>query len=319
MIHRMIDDLTNLLAEASSRYPGCWDRIDSLRLARANSSHHWPSYCLVPLELSVDIVMGGKSWSNKDLLERSPDIAKLTALSSWSATQRVYKFDAALLHELGETPVSNIPFEIFRQLPDWCVYIQIPDEFVSGCFVHMEATDRTDDELRFLFHLTGAGFDSLYPMVIHSFEGAVKDCLEIEIEEAERALLPVDTGDIELNEFFKRNSNILRNILKVFPKIVSQTLYLCSINGDYARPTTAQKTSSQEILFAPSKSQEIEVGMTIGAKLKAVMSHAAKQKLHEPPQWHHYWTEEKRELILKWGSPLLDNLGRGVPAETGKS
>jgi hypothetical protein len=105
--------------------------------------------------------------------------------------------------------------------------------------------------------------------------------------------------------------------LKVFPKIVSQTLYLCSIDGDYARPATAQKTTSQEKSYAPSESQEIEVGLTIGAKLKDVISHAATQKAHEHPQWH--WTEEKRELILKWGSPLLDNLGRGVPAETGKS
>jgi hypothetical protein len=105
----------------------------------------------------------------------------------------------------------------------------------------------------------------------------------------------------------------------VFPKIVSQTLYICSIDGDYARPTTAQKTTYQEILYAPSKSQEIEVGQTVGTKLRQAMSYAAKQNPHEHPQWHHYWTEEKRELILKWGSPLLANLGRAVPAEKGTS
>jgi hypothetical protein len=207
----------------------------------------------------------------------------------------------------------------FRERPDRCVYIQIPDEFVAGCFVHMEASNRTHEELRFLFDLAGAGFDSLYPMVIHSFEGTVKDCLEIEIEEAKRALQPVDAGSIELNKFFKHNSNILSNTLKFLPQVVSQALYLCSIDGDYARPATAQETTSQERWYAPSKSQEIEVGLTVGPKLKDAIIHAAKQNAQEHPQWHHYWTEEKHELILKWGSPLLDNLGRGVPAETGKS
>ena len=323
----MINHLTTLLSEALLRYPGCWEKIDSLQNAPSRSSHEWPAHCFLPLAKVVDIVMGQTSLSDRELLEKSSDIAKLGALSAWRATQRVYKFDTALLSKLRETPVSDVPFEIFHQLPDWCVYIGLPGNSVTGCFVHMETTDRTHEELRFLFDFSGGGFESLYPMVIHPFEGTVKDCLQNELAEAMRELHPLNTKDAELNEFFKQDSKVLGEILELLPQTLSQALYLCSINADYSRPAAEQKRTKQRKFDMPNEPEEIEVCLPVGARLNDPVTkgtNGSQSHALEHPQWHHYWAErapstKKQDLVLKWESGLLDTLEQSLPATTRKS
>lgn len=301
-----------LLKEINDRYSDCWKIVDKLRNSRG-AELDWPEYCFLPLAGSYAIVSGGQRLTD---LNKGWDISRLGALAAWRVTQGIYRFDKDLYSELIRMEVGPLPPQVLHRMPEWCVYIELQEEYASyakGVFAHIEY-DVNDgrEELRLLFDTTG-NIDGLMPVPIH-LTGSLADGLAKAMVEADKqaaiASIALMTPDTRL-------------AAKELGGVVSLILYLCSVNADLSgQPTkpTPVRTKRGSRIFPPSKQTYWDVGYRIGPMLKQ----AAKERSAEGDDpggrpvrphvrrahWHHYWTgpRESQELTLKWLSPILVNV-----------
>ena len=314
--------LTSILAEVSRRYPGCWQIVDDIREHRGrNGIPDWPNYCFLPLAGSFAIVSGGTRLSTQQILSYGSDIARLGALAAWRVSQRIYRFDPALFDELWNTTVTDIPTEIFKRLPEWCIYIEIPKPPVRGVFVHLECDANTGrEELRFVFDQVDGRFDQLLPILLHLNKKTVADSLESVFQEAEKQ---AHTHSINVAvERRPESEDIRANIL---PNALSLVLYLCSVNADYDRPEAPlpKRTNRGLRLFAPDSPKILDVGISVGAALRRAYAYYRENDADgvgspvrphvRRAHYHHFWTGPKtdQELIVKWLAPILVNIDKG--------
>ena len=280
---------------------------------------NWPDYCFLPLAGSFAIVSGGKKLTPQQILYYANDIARLAALAAWRVSQRIYRFDPDLFDELWNTPVSDIPTEIFKKLPEWCIYIEIPKPPVRGVFVHLEYDVNTGrEELRFIFDHTDGSFDQLAPYLLHLNKKTLADSLESVYQEAEEQ---AKKANVQFDRQ-RENENIQANIL---PKTLSLVLYLCSVNADYDRPKAPlpKRTKRGVRLFAPEAPSILEVGISVGAALRRANAYycqtdadrtgSAVRPHVRRAHYHHFWTGPKthQELTVKWLAPILVNMENG--------
>ena len=65
-----------------------------------------------------------------------PSISELIefyVFSLWNLTKGIYRFDEKLLRSLPDADLnSTIPFHIFKNLPEWCVYVETPNWNIRG-------------------------------------------------------------------------------------------------------------------------------------------------------------------------------------------
>jgi hypothetical protein len=281
---------------------------------------NWPDYCFLPLAGSFAIVSGGDKLTTRQIMSYGSDIARLGALAAWRISQRIYRFDPALFDELWNTTVTDIPTEIFKRLPEWCIYIEIPRPPVRGVFVHLECDANTGrEELRFVFDLVDGKLDQLLPILLHLNKKTVADSLESVYQEAEKQALAHS-----INVAVERaESEIAR--AKILPNALSLVLYLCSINADYARPDAPlpKRTKRGLRLFAPDTPTILEVGINVGAALRRAYAYCRENDADgagspvrphvRRAHYHHFWTGPKtnQELIVKWLAPILVNIDKG--------
>jgi hypothetical protein len=132
------------LRHYGTRYPQAWRMADALR-ARQGTEHFpaWPHWCYLPAGYVERYIVaeGRPSFS----IERAFDPMILAALCAWRMGKGVYRFDPELLEELWQTPVTGeIPGEVLLRLPEWCVYLELPDKKLSGemdirgCFAFLD-------------------------------------------------------------------------------------------------------------------------------------------------------------------------------------
>jgi hypothetical protein len=222
--------LTSILAEISTRYPSCWQLVDGMRERRGcKTIPNWPDYCFLPFAGPYAIVSKGEKLSPRQILMYADDIARLGALAAWRVSQRIYKFDPDLFDELWSTPVTDIPPQIFKKLPEWCIYIEISRPPVRGVFVHLECDVNTGrEELRFVFDQVDGKLDQLSPALLHLNKKTLADSLESVYQEAEKQAQKANA------QFDREREN--ENIRAILPMALSLVLYLCSVNADYDRP-----------------------------------------------------------------------------------
>ena len=115
-----------ILAEFSKLYPNAWKQVDAFREMKGEDLPDWPDWCFLPVSGSYAIVSGGGD--NRVPIERSNHIGAIAALAAWRVTQGIYRFDGELYRSLVDTPITTLPTDVLYQLPEWCVYIETPDE-----------------------------------------------------------------------------------------------------------------------------------------------------------------------------------------------
>jgi len=193
------------MAECGRRYPSVWARFAEFRKGRGTDLPRWPEWCWCPLAAAYSIVSGGGSNrltvqgnlmsgefyqpnSLPTITAKGLDIGILGALAAWRMTQGIYTFDPDFFEALWTTEVGTLPIEIFYNLPEWCLYIEVPQDNprhaeMLGWFVHLEwdvNTGRT--ELRLVMDLK----DALVPVPIHLTHRTMNLCLKDAAEESMR-------------------------------------------------------------------------------------------------------------------------------------
>jgi hypothetical protein len=295
------------LAQASKRYPECWKVIEGWRI-RLDSAPNVPPYCFVPsmfCDLSLEQILGHQKYNMHD-------VHCLTGLAAWRATQGIYRFDDDLYDELVQMEVGALPAQVLTKLPEWCIYLELKEEWASGAFVYIDR-DMTAaaDRLRILL-VTGEGdFERLVPLGF-PLSGSLMDALVKQTELVDQHL--AQTG--------RTVDYKVKRVAEGLSSIVSMVLYICSVNADISgtpiRPK-AVKTKRGPRWFPPDRATVWEVGYRVGPDLgrslrltteRAELGKSGVRPHIRRAHWHYYWdgTGEKRKKDLKWLPPIFVNV-----------
>lgn len=321
------------LAAFGKKFPDAWRRYDEFRAARGKDLPDWPAWCWCPMAAAYGVVSGGRdipAWDS----ERIDDVGRIAALAAWRTTKGIYRFDRTLYDDLLRTPVEgDIPCEVLRRLPEWCVYLETPGLTwgalpIRGCFAHLEWDPAAGgrEELRLVFDHG----DILVPIPLHigpwSLDASIQMMLAAARKNASAAgvIIPVPDKAAEANR------------RRELEPIVSLVLYICSeasdLSPDGRRPVRPRpvQTKRGPRYFPADKPAIWEVGVRIGAALRRAYSeqaHGAGQGgPHARPRahirrahWHTYRTGPRkrdgieiplaeRGALLRWLPPIPVNM-----------
>jgi hypothetical protein len=312
-----MDHLFKMMSEFAAANPGCWRAVDSVRDQR-DKLPPWPDYCFLPMGAAIALQKAAGKTMYEQLVSGEGHSALFAPFAAWRVTQFIYRFDQTLLDELWETPVNEIPPEIFRRLPAWCVYIEVPKSPFRGlfaCLEHNVVLHR--DELVLIFDYPNARLSDLQIMALHLDEpdvmAAVDGALMESTKEAQRLGIGIDL-------------TLTADFILAIPKMVSLVLYLCSVNAEYTQPAlpTGKHTKNGLRFFPPSRPKFIDVGLRIGAALKRGRQSMGSDETSEQTgssrrphvrraHWHSYWIGPKtdQEAIAKWLPPIFVNIDMG--------
>ncbi len=222
------------------------------------------------------------------------DVARLSGLAAWRATQGVYQFDPDLYAALITTPVECLPAEVLTLMPEWGVYIETPElDGFCGFFAHCDYDPRTKaPELRFLLNTE----NNLVPVAVPITGGMLSDAI-----------------DIATPGFGGRVAHLCR-------PLISLVLYICSVSADFghysAYKPASVKTKRGPRMFPPDKPVIIKTGEHIGSVLRAsrqAQPYPASQipagRTVQPhvrrAHWHGYWSGKPRQFQIRWLPPVL--------------
>lgn len=342
-VNPIFDRLAGHLRECHRRYPQAWRQIDKLRSMR-DKLGGWPEWCFCPLSGAFAVVAEQEKVSVEDLArrrgyERTADVSRIGALSSWRASQGIYVIDDDVREAVMGTPVDGaLPVEILMRLPEWCCYIPTPgwhfdggDSFesreISGFFAHLEE-DTYDRrvELRILLDLDGDDpWERLSPEILHLRRGGtIEDGWAGVLAEMRKHLDHEKYRDSEAYRALERAS--FDKAKRLMAPATSLLLYLCSQTAEYregtrqqfGRPSrpTPKKTKDGWRLFPPDRPKIWMVGERIGEAIRRGRQAAREwesgdRKGPRPhvrrAHWHSFWSGPRsgeRRISLKWLPPI---------------
>jgi hypothetical protein len=281
----------------------------------------------VPLAAWYSVAM--RDATPADWLERALDISILGALAPWRYTQGIYRFDAALLDALADTPLNSIlPAAVLLRLPQWSVYVETPPEqFVfdgrplHGFWAYLEwdagDVNRGRHELRLLLD-TEPG---LAPIILHLGPWTVREALRRAVAEAQRVATARDMDvSLQPDAYAPRMADAVTPLLSLL-------LYLCAdapeIDSEREPGTSPHNPEPRRIkrgvrIFPPAKPTLWQVGAQIGAQLRtAGMRGDLPDGERRSPRahvrrahWHGYWTgprdqPDARGFVYHWLPPQV--------------
>lgn len=322
------------LSKYKQLYPGAWEMFDAFRSNRGKRLPDWPPWCYCPLAASYSIVsnhlginhLNGIALANPDRLS---DIGIIGALGAWRVTKGIYRFDATILEAISKTTIKGeLPTDVLKQLPEWCVYIETPGAKayninVYGFYGHLEwdaANQR--EELRLLLDMeTGL---MPVPLYLGSTIQAAIDGFTKEARKQWILTFPNTPPPMEK-----------LSIAEEVSPFVSLLLYLCSEKRDlcdhkgtvrqpqYPKP---KKMKSGIKMIAADSHTIWDVGYRLGTVIRKAQanidnnsksdrepsSHASPIGHIRVAHWHSFWTGSRdsadRKLIIKWLPPIQVNL-----------
>ncbi|MCC6742391.1 MAG: hypothetical protein IT175_00890 [Acidobacteria bacterium] len=296
------------------RYPHAFDQMRDFRAAKGRGLPDWPDWCWVPMAGAYAVVSGGGS--SRVSAGSAPDIALVSAVSTWRRTQGIYVLDSDILEELWHTPVAgDLPTDVLERLPEWCVYVETPGREIGGIpiagfYAHLEwDTNDGRSELRLLIDLESG---DLVAVPLH-LGGDLRQAIDRMIAEGDRQMRLAGTLRGILDVVGRRDE-----IMSVSP-LVSVVLYLCSEAAEIAtrKDPKREPAGFRDSVRTPNSPTIWETAVRLGNALRTARTAAAASRdgSHASPRphirrahWHHFWTGPKdgdRKLVLRWMHPVL--------------
>lgn len=328
-------------------YPNGWKRIETARSRKGTSkSDSWPDWCYCPLSKLVDEVTlhepfvkirDGKIIYDKMRINL---VNRLQVLGTWKQTQGIYRLDEVFFNHLVKTPIAGeIPVEILYYLPEWCVYVQFPDNNLfmpkaKGFFALLDYDSTIENPILVIY----IDYDYYFSTNSLNLKGDIKNSFNFTRTFLEglgnRVGVPSDEHKKLLNP--QQNEEGTENL---FSPIISILLYLCSESADIKdregkKPSLVKSVNPSlisNLSTLPVYTPTIwEVGFRVGPILNPLKQQSSKKDLvkedlakdsleqveHSSPKphvrrahWHGYWvgSKEEKKFILKWLHPILVN------------
>lgn len=308
------------LTELGRRHPTVWKGVDHLRSLRGSELPAWPTWCYLPLAGGIAAATQGRNPTSLDeQLQVARDAATITALAAWRQTKGIYQFHPDLLDALWDTPVTgDLPTQVLKRLPEWCVYIPLERELsktetLHGAWAHLEwdANDHSE-ELRLLLDIN----NELLPIPI-DLVGTLREGIDsVTTEALMRTNSVMHTGDLE---------QATSGIAALAEPIISLLLYLCSeepeLDGEGQPGNPRPKKVKGGTRTFPVPGPRLwNVGSRIGAKLKTAHERITSDREEEPggrarprphlrrAHWAIRWTgprTQEQTPVLRWIQPTL--------------
>ena len=316
-------------AQMGRKYPRVYR---ALYRQHGESRQSWPDWCFVPTpivrrELATDI--GISLDSAIEVIRDAPIVAGLAA---WRVTKGVYDFHPTLLDSLWTSDiVGDLPIDMFRYLPEWCVYIPVdpPRDGIRGCFAFVDEDDEDwfprklillvdqDEALVEVEIELKAGADILASMPLFSgynLSGGL----------AQPRLEPLLMTDAE-------RQNAIPLVRNVVTPLVSLVMYLCLTNVELtaadrsdSRPgkPAVNRSGRGPVFDTPAEPRKWGVAYRMGAAIQRGSASAgggasgstptgrARMRPHiRRAHWHRYWTgprsePDNRRLLARWLPPI---------------
>jgi hypothetical protein len=282
------------------------------------------------------------AWDNA-FREVAVEADEIAALLSWRVGQGIYHFDDALLAELAGTDLSgDLPVEVLKRLPEWCVYVDmtVEDEpaadrwYMDGFLAYCDHQGLPNGEV------ADAAQDSLVLMPLlmvpnDDGEGRSEELLKIVIPllagKTFNQCVEAGLGSWVLEAEMEGNP-LVRIIPELARRMLVMVLYLCSdepdLSGLYGKPVVRKRPSSSlsQRLGPGGEVKKWDVGLRVGAALRKARS-LHEENGHESGQtgggsrmrphmrrahFHGYWygprSSAQRLYKYKWLSPMLINV-----------
>ncbi len=159
------------LANLGRLYPKAWRQIEKFRASKGrNILPNWPEWCFLPMAGFYAIVS-----KQADVVRLPPhllpDVSRLAAIGTWRHTKGIYLFDPDVRNAAMLARVSGeMNYELLYRLPEWCVYIETPDQKwgvmpLHGFFAHAEwEAEKGRAALRLLLDCEGGLFPCPTPL-----------------------------------------------------------------------------------------------------------------------------------------------------------
>lgn len=299
------------------KYPGCWDKIESLRRDNGSILPEWPQSVYIPISGTIAVVTNGAPKVGMLPMEILNDACAMAACAPWRKSKTIYRFDPDLAAELMENAEDIVvPTDILDRMPYQCIYIDVKCDDISGFFVHKDFDFRKNvEELRFVL-VSEDGTCSTLRMEICQGK-TFFDSLNETYRQDKKGFGYMDAIALEAGAIMRYSQLVL---------------YLCAENREVSEnPTQAKiykKRSSVHDVIAEVR--KWDVGVRTGSAIRRVklerktkeepgesdtesQDHEAIPGKRKRPHarrahWHHYRVGKgKKDLILKWTPPTFIN------------
>jgi hypothetical protein len=266
--------------------------------------------------------------------------ANAYTLATWRLGKGIYRFDADLRVALLDTPVTgDIPTDVLKRLPEWCVYVETPgfrpsDRDIHGFFACISRF-QGEDVLYLSMDMTDPQRSRVIPFTpISLAHRTIEDALRANIRRGVAATDAMKRHGVPLREDVatafgemeqdpaKIEQSIGDVIADVGP-LLSLTLYLCAEDRELepAPAPLSEETHTKRgaRFFAAHTPRLIGVGLRLGAQLREARSRSwgerhAKTGTVIPhlrrAHWHTYLygaRSDAQERRLRWIHPTLIN------------
>lgn len=310
------------LKELTESYPAMssWVRT-CLQHRGKDRAPDWPDWCFMPTAAWAALIQ--MRYSDSDPVDMkwavSQGMGVLSAVCIWRYSQGIYRYDTDLLAALADSELSGeLPSELFRRLPEWCVYIETPgltwlDAELHGFWAHVEWDIHNHrEELRLVMNTE----DGLFTQALHLGKWSIEEALQRTLDSA---LGNAQNGN--LGSFFNMDFLAQFSPLEELKPLISILLYLCSDEPDFDPLRAPQLRPSRPVLkngkrgqyiFTPDKPKVFPVGGNIGSVLRhaiesEVTGRTVKTHLRRG-HWHGFWKGSRsgvRDFIYHWIAPLV--------------
>ena len=308
------------LVAAGRRYPNAWKQVDLFRADRDRLGG-WPDYIYLPMAAWYAIVSHDQGVERLSL-DVVGDVAKLAAIGAWRFTQGIYRFDSDIFSAVWNTAIEgDLPCDLLHHLPEWCVYVEVPDmpwgdTVIHGFWAHLEQdANNRREELRLLLDTDR----DLFGFPFHLGQWSLGEAIERFVEEATRQSMA--TSEFAFSGVSAKDISALNATLA---PMVSLLLYIASQVSEIGDGGKApaipkpKKTKKGWKLFPPDKPNTWDVGVRMGAALRAARQRTegkqqstdaarASVKPHiRNAHWHTFikGNGENKTRFLKWLPPI---------------
>jgi len=322
-------------------YPNAWSIHNAFRSER---SSEWPEHVFAPRQAArlaatgrADVqyvyeqgarmrLVGIGDPEVAESMRHAMAVAFIGAMAAWRPTQGIYRFADALLDALWVTPVAgDLPGELLRRLPEWCVYIEIGRScagmFIHGAWVRVGYDLNTREEA--LDILIDSDPDK--PLVRLPLVGTLQESLRVSLDDG----LHMAGRDLVARALHDHAHRVRATWAE---PLLSVVLYLCSVNAEIRssdgrdrpiRPEPHVRRNRERVWPAAPAPVIWETGTRLGSALRRAES-ATRDRPSDTgdgpavrphirrAHWHTFWVgahdSRERHREVRWLPPIPVNV-----------
>ncbi|MCG6816983.1 AcrVA2 family anti-CRISPR protein [Moraxella catarrhalis] len=259
----------------------------------------------------------------------------LHVFGAWRNTLGVYKLDDDIAQSVLTSPIPDeTPINIFTRLPEWCVYIDLPDELLA---IGKGGQEVGIDGFWALFDCQNN--KQTLNLVLN-----LKDKMDISYHQYQPITLVIDDGytvkqavQSAYQSGVSDNDLVMKNLFmqtdyKLTTALLSVLLWLCAeepdisnmigepISKDQLRQPKYRLHPKTGAFITPSAPKIYNIGKRLGGEIRtfkdAIHQSDTRISSRKRPHirrghWHGYWkgTGQNKQFFVKWQPAIFVNAG----------